>query len=228
VVDFRSHPIPLASFGSVMGIEGLGLAWRAARGGGAPPFLGESLLACGASLFVILLALWPAYVLWVLAAFGGAGLLIASLGRRIEYGIKDFASTPAIFIPAAGNATTVGRARPKRACLDVVFVRATRALQHRDVGLDVPGCGPRGRIRTSGKLALGSALSLPCIGVARHRYVDGHGVCGRDAERLGTGDACPVTRSVVALVHLQVEDDVAHGFRAAEQHVSSRRGLKRD
>jgi tellurite resistance protein len=152
MVAFGSRPIPLASFGSVMGIEGLGLAWRvAAHAGGAPAFIGESLLACGAALFVILAGLWlrgslshpqelrvethvaitasylgaivistsllaaaavpysrpTAYVLWGLAAAGGAGLLIALLGRWIEFGVKDFELTPAIFIPAVGNATTV-------------------------------------------------------------------------------------------------------------------------
>ena len=152
MVDVRSRPIPLASFASSMGIEGLGLAWRAAaHAGNAPPVVGESLLAFGAVVFVLLIALWlrrsashpeelrveshvaitasylgtivistsllaaaavpyswaTAFVLWVLAAFGGAGLLIALLARWIEYGIKDFELTPALFIPAVGNATTV-------------------------------------------------------------------------------------------------------------------------
>ena len=152
MLDFRSRPIPLASFGSVMGIEGLGLAWRvAARAGSVPPFIGESLLAAGAALFAVLLPLWlrrsvsfpqelrvethvaitasylgtivistsllaaavvpyarpAAYLLWALATFGGAALLVVLLGRWIEHGIRDFELTPAVFIPAVGNATTV-------------------------------------------------------------------------------------------------------------------------
>jgi tellurite resistance protein len=54
-----SRPVPLASFASVMGIVGLGLAWRAAAHAGAvPQVIGESLIAAGALVFVILSATW--------------------------------------------------------------------------------------------------------------------------------------------------------------------------
>jgi tellurite resistance protein TehA-like permease len=48
-----------------------------------------------------------AIVLWFLAAFGGAALLVDLLGHWIERGIKDFELTPALFIPVVGNATSV-------------------------------------------------------------------------------------------------------------------------
>jgi tellurite resistance protein len=67
-----------------------------------------SLLAAGAIPYSRPLA----FVLWFIAAFGGAALLIYLLGRWIEYGIKDFELTPALFIPVVGNATTIYAAVP--------------------------------------------------------------------------------------------------------------------
>ena len=52
------------------------------------------------------------FALWLMAAVGGAALLIYLLGRWIEHGIKDFELTPAIFIPVVGNATSVYAAVP--------------------------------------------------------------------------------------------------------------------
>ncbi len=53
-----------------------------------------------------------AIVLWVIAAFGGAALLIHLLGHWIERGIKDYELTPALFIPVVGNATAAYAAVP--------------------------------------------------------------------------------------------------------------------
>jgi tellurite resistance protein len=59
-----SRPVPLASFSSVMGIVGLGLAWRAAAGAeAAPQAIGEWLIAAGALVFLILLAMWGARIM---------------------------------------------------------------------------------------------------------------------------------------------------------------------
>jgi tellurite resistance protein len=56
---FASRPIPLASFGSVIGIAGLGLAWRlAAKAQQAPAIIGESTILASAVLFVALLSAW--------------------------------------------------------------------------------------------------------------------------------------------------------------------------
>jgi tellurite resistance protein len=56
---FESRPIPLGSFGSVLGIVGLGLAWRAAANAqGAPPLVGELIVGAGAVLFILLLIAW--------------------------------------------------------------------------------------------------------------------------------------------------------------------------
>jgi len=147
---FAARPIPLASFASVMGIAGLGLAWRvAAKAQNVPASIGEWLLAVAAILFVCLMAVWiariaahpgeiqaeqhvaitasylgtitiscsllaaaavpysrpVALVLWIVAAFGGAGLLVYLVGHWVEYGIEGFELTPALFIPVVGNAT---------------------------------------------------------------------------------------------------------------------------
>jgi tellurite resistance protein len=54
-----NKPVPLASFTAVMGIVGLGLAWRAAgAAGAAPKVIGETLLGTGAAVFVVLLGVW--------------------------------------------------------------------------------------------------------------------------------------------------------------------------
>jgi tellurite resistance protein len=154
---FASRPIPLASFSSVMGIAGLGLAWRlAAKAQHAPAFVGDWIVAAGAALFLALLVVWLrriythphelrtesnvaisqsyfgaivisvslfaaaavpysrplAFTLWLVAAGGGAALLIYLLGRWIEHGIEKYELTPAIFIPVVGNATSVYAAVP--------------------------------------------------------------------------------------------------------------------
>ncbi|MBD5654983.1 MAG: hypothetical protein IAI50_07345 [Candidatus Eremiobacteraeota bacterium] len=55
----NSRAIPLASFASVMGIAGLGLAWRlAAQVDHVPGSIGEALLAVAATVFVVLLVAW--------------------------------------------------------------------------------------------------------------------------------------------------------------------------
>lgn len=114
-----SRQVPTSSFASVMGIAGLGLAWRAAANGSdVSPAIGEWLIALSAIVFLALLVVWLArigrypnevsadnnsaitasycgtltiscsllasgavpyspplaFVLWVLAAFGGAAL----------------------------------------------------------------------------------------------------------------------------------------------------------
>jgi tellurite resistance protein len=157
VKRFSSRPIPTGSFASVMGIAGLGLAWRtAANSEHVPPAIGEWLIAFGAVVFAGLLIVWlarvarypseiraendsaitgsyygtitiscsllaagalpysrtVALVLWVIAAFGGAALLVYLLGRWIERGIKDTELTPALFIPVVGNATSIYAAVP--------------------------------------------------------------------------------------------------------------------
>lgn len=154
---FASRPIPVASFGSVIGIVGLGLAWRlAVKTQHASAIVGESIILAGAVVFVALLSAWLvrvsthpreirtenagaitasyfgaivisvslfaaaavpysrplAFVLWIVAAVGGAGLLLYLLGRWIEHGIDGFELTPAIFIPVVGNATSVYAAVP--------------------------------------------------------------------------------------------------------------------
>jgi len=54
-----SRPIPLGSFGSVLGVVGLGLAWReAAAVQGVPALIGECIIGSGAVLFVVLLVAW--------------------------------------------------------------------------------------------------------------------------------------------------------------------------
>jgi len=56
---FASRPVPLASFGSVIGIAGLGLAWRqAVKAQQAPAMIGESIVLVSAALFVALLSAW--------------------------------------------------------------------------------------------------------------------------------------------------------------------------
>jgi tellurite resistance protein len=60
---FGVRPVPLGSFASVMGIAGLGLAWRAAAAHGLPAGIGESFIAVSAVLFVVLLAVWAARVI---------------------------------------------------------------------------------------------------------------------------------------------------------------------
>jgi tellurite resistance protein len=150
--SLKGRPVPTGSFAAVMGIVGLGLAWRsAARSQHLPPVIGESLISLGAIVFVALVLVWLArivrhpdevaaengsaitcsyygtitiscsllaagalpysraiaFVLWVIAAFGGAALLIVLLGRWIERGIKDTELTPALFIPIVGNATSI-------------------------------------------------------------------------------------------------------------------------
>ena len=67
-----------------------------------------SLLAAGALPYSRVVAT----VLWAIAAFGGAALLIYLLGRWIERGIKDYELTPALFIPVVGNATAAYAAVP--------------------------------------------------------------------------------------------------------------------
>jgi tellurite resistance protein len=59
-----------------------------------------SLLAAGLLPYSRVLA----FVLWLIAAFGGPALLIYLLGRWIENGIQPNELTPAIFIPVVGNA----------------------------------------------------------------------------------------------------------------------------
>ena len=57
----RSRAIPLASFASVMGIGGLGLAWRvAAQVEHVPSGVGEALLTVAAAVFTVLLVAWIA------------------------------------------------------------------------------------------------------------------------------------------------------------------------
>jgi tellurite resistance protein len=154
---FAGRPVPLASFASVMGIAGLGLAWRlAAQAHSVPMEIGEWLVGIAGIVFGMLLAVWVAHViarpheleaehngaitasyfgtitiscsllavgalpyfragatvLWAIAAFGGAALLIYLLGRWIERGIKDYELTPALFIPVVGNATAAYAAVP--------------------------------------------------------------------------------------------------------------------
>jgi tellurite resistance protein len=53
------RPVPTHSFAAVMGIAGLGLAWRtAAKTGYVAPAIGEWLLALATAVFVVLLVLW--------------------------------------------------------------------------------------------------------------------------------------------------------------------------
>src|ERR1700730_3742199 len=154
---FKSHPIPIASFASVMGIAGLGLACETAvKAQGAPPSIGTWLIGISAVVFVLLFVAWLArvvckpdevraetrsastasyfgtigislsllaagavpysrplaVVLWSIATFGGAALLLYLLGRWIQNGIKDSELTPALFIPVIGNATPIYAAVP--------------------------------------------------------------------------------------------------------------------
>jgi tellurite resistance protein len=154
---FAGRPIPLGSFASVMGITGLGLAWRdATEALHVPAEIGEWLIAAGAIVFVLLLVAWiartaanpaeiqteehvattesyfgmitiscsllaagavpysrvVATILWIVAAFGGAGLIIYLQGSWIARGIKDSELTPSLFIPIVGNATAVYAAVP--------------------------------------------------------------------------------------------------------------------
>ena len=54
-----SRPIPTGSFSAVMGIAGLGLAWRAAvKPEHAPPAVGEWIIAFAAIVFAVLLVAW--------------------------------------------------------------------------------------------------------------------------------------------------------------------------
>jgi tellurite resistance protein len=154
---FSSRPVPTSSFAAVMGIAGLGLAWRAAAEHDyVSPAIGEWLLGLAAVVFVALLAAWLlrvgrfpneviaendsaitasfygtvtiscsllaagavpysrmlAFVLWVIATFGGASLLIYLIGHWITRGIRDTDLTPALLIPIVGNATAVFAAVP--------------------------------------------------------------------------------------------------------------------
>jgi tellurite resistance protein len=57
----KTRAIPLASFTSVMGIAGLGLAWRvASQVEHVPSGVGEVLLAVAATVFIVLLVAWIA------------------------------------------------------------------------------------------------------------------------------------------------------------------------
>ncbi len=67
-----------------------------------------SLLAVGLLPYSRLVAV----ALWMVAAFGGAAILIHLLGHWIERGIKDYELTPALFIPVVGNATAAYAAVP--------------------------------------------------------------------------------------------------------------------
>ena len=59
----RIAKLPAAFFGAVMGLVGLGLAWRsAARVFGVPPLIGELILALGAAAFVLLAAFYIAKI----------------------------------------------------------------------------------------------------------------------------------------------------------------------
>ena len=154
---FANRPIPLASFASVMGVCGLGLAWRvASRAHGVPPQIGECLIGAGECIFAALLIVWltrtiahpqeiaaeahvaitacyfgtiaiscslvaagllpysriGATAMWVIGAVGSAGLVIYLLGKWIEFGIKDYELTPALFLPVVGNAVSVYAAVP--------------------------------------------------------------------------------------------------------------------
>ncbi|MDB5093736.1 MAG: C4-dicarboxylate transporter [Candidatus Eremiobacteraeota bacterium] len=58
---FARRSVPTASFASVMGIAGLGLAWReAATAQGLPAGIGEWIIAVSAVIFVALLVVWAA------------------------------------------------------------------------------------------------------------------------------------------------------------------------
>jgi tellurite resistance protein len=60
---FQSRPVPVASFASVMGIAGLGLAWQAAvKAQGASPLVGTWLIVISAVVFAALLVVWLARV----------------------------------------------------------------------------------------------------------------------------------------------------------------------
>src|SRR5258708_38937261 len=65
----RIAKLPAAFFGAVLGLVGLGLAWRsAARVLGAPPLIGELILVLGAAAFVLLAALYIAKIIRAPAA----------------------------------------------------------------------------------------------------------------------------------------------------------------
>ena len=60
----RIAKLSAAFFGAVLGLVGLGLAWRsAARVFGVPPLIGELILALGAAAFVLLAAFYIAKIL---------------------------------------------------------------------------------------------------------------------------------------------------------------------
>src|SRR5258708_3750973 len=65
----RIAKLPAAFFGAVLGLVGLGLAWRsAARVLGAPPLIGEFILVLGTAAFVLLAALYIAKIIRAPAA----------------------------------------------------------------------------------------------------------------------------------------------------------------
>ena len=65
----RIAKLPAAFFGAVLGLVGLGLAWRSAvHVFGVPPFIGELILALGAAAFVFLAAFYIAKILRAPAA----------------------------------------------------------------------------------------------------------------------------------------------------------------
>jgi hypothetical protein len=88
----RIAKLPAAFFGAVMGLVGLGLAWRsAARVFGVPPLIGELILALGAAAFVLLAAFYT----------GRAGSLPAPLREQVVCRAKQNELKPRALAPRA-------------------------------------------------------------------------------------------------------------------------------
>jgi hypothetical protein len=104
----RIAKLPAAFFGAVMGLVGLGLAWRsAAHVFGVPALIGELILVLGAAAFVFLAAFYIAKILRAPAAV---------LAELMHPGQSSFFGTISISFVLLAARRCHGRARSPTCC----------------------------------------------------------------------------------------------------------------